>query len=471
MPSESPVPNENSVPSESPVPTETLVPTLLPDPEVFGNCQEPSACDDGSCGTCKTSRGAGDPGCSCSRCACKVCAIDAYCCIKQWDPICVEEANTLCDCQIFPTQSPSSSPSVSSAPSYEPYPSNLYFTLANQDWQLRNITGVYAANTEGMGGPPSLMFSGESTPIGLTVTSCSNDRKLYWVDQANNAVKYASLDQPMDSANILYSYLDARGEYFTTIYGVLGIAINEAQGKLFIGANGGLYMAELDGSSTYATVLEQESKDIPALTLDPATGYLYYGGREYSEVENREKYFVRELRPPYDKPSRELYTPEYFRNKAQPRDIAVDAANDILYFTDNINVYKAALDGTSPQPQLLFSNSAFRDNNSTQDDYYYHHERDKVRTLEYLMGRLYMGVFGSEYTRLYEGNPSDPASGLVTLYDISIPGGYNSGIRGIVVSDCPSPTASPTPCGDDKQRTTWFLPFRALFWEWELSRL
>lgn len=89
-----------------------------------GECiQDPSACDDGSCGDCLTDHGG--TGCSCERCECAVCTKDPFCCDTVWDSYCAGSAADLCDCDVPPTSSPqpSASPLPSSEPSVSPAPS------------------------------------------------------------------------------------------------------------------------------------------------------------------------------------------------------------------------------------------------------------------------------------------------------------------------------------------------------------
>jgi hypothetical protein len=284
---------------------------------------------------------------------------------------------------------------------------------------------------------------------GITATSCELGR-LYWL--SDGAIMYGDPNEPFGGARTLYSYLDS--DWY--IGNFLGIAINEDMGKLFIGGSNGLFMAELDGSSNRAVVLdrpnntrsENYSYNAPAVVLDPSNGYLYYGGRSFDK--NNEGY-VKVLRPPYttEKP-RLLYTPQFFNYydyNGQPRDITIHPPSNSLFFVENNVVYKAKLDGTSPNPQILFRRDQFNYEN--------------VRTIDYYMDLLFIGVF-PEYggdSSIYEANP-DGSGNPVKIYSIPLNTTYrDSGIRGLaVVPDCPSPTASPTPCDPDKEGTFQVYP-------------
>ncbi|KAL7555783.1 hypothetical protein ACA910_003933 [Epithemia clementina (nom. ined.)] len=96
----------------------SVTPSLAPSqaPSKLECVEEPSACDDGTCGDCRTEHL--DAGCSCERCECAVCKQDPYCCDVEWDFMCVDHAEQYCNCDVPPTASPK--PSSSPFPSQEP---------------------------------------------------------------------------------------------------------------------------------------------------------------------------------------------------------------------------------------------------------------------------------------------------------------------------------------------------------------
>ncbi|KAL7572910.1 hypothetical protein ACA910_004554 [Epithemia clementina (nom. ined.)] len=80
--------------------TSTMTTTTLAPSTCFDT---PSTCgpqeDDGSfsCGNCLDLRG-NETGCSCPGCACRVCAMDSFCCNNFWDRQCVDTAQDICNC-------------------------------------------------------------------------------------------------------------------------------------------------------------------------------------------------------------------------------------------------------------------------------------------------------------------------------------------------------------------------------------
>ena len=312
---------------------------------------------------------------------------------------------------IQPTHKPTL---VTHPPSYEYHP-KLYFTNGHDD---SSVGGAYCATVTGStSSSPVQLYRSNQWLIGMTA-SC-NDNSLYWVTGSHKQVYAGKIDG--SRSTVLYS-----SSFFSD--SVSGVAVNEDLGKLILGGRRYLLLVNSDGYSHEPVVLDDVGSqgNLPAVTIDPRDGKVYYGGRDHHG-----NTVIKVISPPYKNQTPINLCHLSGADNAYPRDITVDLVRNSLVWVDSHDVYKASIDRYL-NVQLLYQGNQF-----ALDDC-------SVRTLDYYEDDLFIGIITGGTSEIWKAKASG-SDDLSKLYSVE----SKHGIRGLSVKSCssrtPKPSAQPTP--------------------------
>ena len=344
----------------------------------------------------------------------------------------------------------------------------LFFGVADDEDD--HIGGIYSTKTSKEGKlEPYQIYRSTTKLVGLTV-SCGEQKNLYWVTGTDKQVMKRSLNNNTNGNVAAGTATTAAAEYESVVSELYGsdmfptslraIAINERQLLLILGSRQSLLMVNLDGKSQSPIVLDNlpdksKKSHIPAVTIDPTTEIIYYGGRD-----GQGNSFVKYMEPPYEKGTGKLLHQQVSSSSAYyPRDIAVDSDSAFLYWADNNNIFKASIlslregrvDRNSDlSPFQIVPESQSSSSSSPRAKAIYHRSQfgyGRLRTLDLYRDHIFIGVI---YTKTYHSGiwgvpaePSHPPSscpGTDADYDSTPYELYrfrtHNGIRSLVVATC-----------------------------------